>query len=192
MKYLKHFLLWSKVKVKVAHSYPTLRDLMDCVQSMEFSRLEYWRGSRFLLQGIFPTQGSNPSLLHSGRLFYHLSHQGRSRILEWVGYPFSRGSSQPRNQTPESPALQADSLPAEQYTREALLWSKLPLKNHNVHFILPVFYSSRVGRSKQAATKENDSSEEIDVFQGSSPVNDENPQEETEEEEVSTVNVCVF
>lgn len=52
-----------------------------------------------------------------------------------------------------------------------------------------MFYSSRVGRSKQAATKENDSSEEIDVFQGSSPVNDENPQEETEEEEVSTVNV---
>lgn len=48
---------------------------------------------------------------------------------------------------------------------------------------------SRVGRSKQAATKENDSSEEIDVFQGSSPVNDENPQEETEEDEVSTVNV---
>ena len=55
-----------------------------------------------------------------------------------------------------------------------------------------MFYSSRVGRSKQAATKENDSSEEIDVFQGSSPVNDENPQEETEEDEVSTVNVCVF
>ena len=55
-----------------------------------------------------------------------------------------------------------------------------------------MFYSSRVGRSKQAATKENDSSEVIDVFQGSSPVNDENPQEETEEEEVSTVNVCVF
>ncbi|GAB5566275.1 sister chromatid cohesion protein PDS5 homolog B isoform X1 [Prionailurus iriomotensis] len=47
---------------------------------------------------------------------------------------------------------------------------------------------SRVGRSKQAATKENDSSEEVDVFQGSSPVNDDVPQEETEEEEVSTVN----
>lgn len=54
-----------------------------------------------------------------------------------------------------------------------------------------MFYSSRVGRSKQAATKENDSSEEVDVFQGSSPVNDDIPQEETEEEEVSTVNVCV-
>ena len=33
-------------------------------------------------------------------------------ILRWVASPFSRGSSQPRNQT-GSPALQADSLPAE-------------------------------------------------------------------------------
>jgi len=24
---------------------------------------------------------------------YHLSHQGNPRILEWVAYPFSRGSS---------------------------------------------------------------------------------------------------
>lgn len=68
----------------------------------------------------------------------------------------------------------------------------LLLKDQNVHFILYLFYSSRVGRSKQAATKENDSSEEVDVFQGSSPVNDDIPQEETEEEEVSTVNVCVY
>ena len=30
------------------------------------------------------------------------------RILEWVAFPFSRGSSQPR-----SPALQADTLPAD-------------------------------------------------------------------------------
>ena len=28
-----------------------------------------------LLQGIFPTQGSNPGLLHSRWIFYHLSHQ---------------------------------------------------------------------------------------------------------------------
>ena len=28
-----------------------------------------------------------------------LSHKGRPRIMEWVDYPFSRGSSQPRNQT---------------------------------------------------------------------------------------------
>ena len=34
------------------------------------------------------------------------------RILGWVAFPFSRGSSQPRIE-PRSPTLQADSLPAE-------------------------------------------------------------------------------
>ena len=56
-------------------------------------------GCHALLQGIFPTQGSNPSLLHCRWILYHLSHQGSPRILEWVAYPFSRGSSQPRNWT---------------------------------------------------------------------------------------------
>ena len=32
--------------------------------SMGFSRQEYWSGLYFLLQGIFPTQESNPGLLH--------------------------------------------------------------------------------------------------------------------------------
>ncbi|KAI6078510.1 Sister chromatid cohesion protein PDS5-like protein B isoform X4 [Aix galericulata] len=48
---------------------------------------------------------------------------------------------------------------------------------------------SRAGRSKQAASKENESSEEMDVFQSTSPVSDDIPQEEVmEEEEVSTIN----
>ena len=43
---------------------------------MEFSRLEYWSGLPFLLQGIFPTQASNPRLPHCRQTLYHLSHQG--------------------------------------------------------------------------------------------------------------------
>ena len=39
-------------------------------------------GSLSLLQGIFPTQGSNPGLPHCRRILYQLSHQGISRILE--------------------------------------------------------------------------------------------------------------
>ena len=34
-------------------------------------------GGHALLQGIFPTQGSNPGLPHCGQTLYHLSHQGR-------------------------------------------------------------------------------------------------------------------
>ena len=56
-------------------------------------------GSLSLLQVIVPTQGSNPSLPHCRRILYQLSHKGSPRILEWVAYPFSSGSSQPRNQT---------------------------------------------------------------------------------------------
>ena len=56
-------------------------------------------GSLSLLQGIFPTQGSSPGLLHCRRILYQLNHQGRPRILEWVTYPFSSRSSRPRNQT---------------------------------------------------------------------------------------------
>ena len=56
-------------------------------------------GSLSLLQGIFPTWGSNPSLPHCGWILYQLSHKGNPRILEWVAYPFSCGSSPPRNRT---------------------------------------------------------------------------------------------
>ena len=35
----------------------------------------------FLFQGIFLTQGSNPSLLHCRQILYHLSHQGSHLIF---------------------------------------------------------------------------------------------------------------
>ena len=56
-------------------------------------------GSFSLLQGIFPTQGSNPGFPHCRQILYHLSHKGSPRILEWVAYPFSSGSSRPSNWT---------------------------------------------------------------------------------------------
>ena len=56
-------------------------------------------GSHFPLQGIFPTQGSNPGLLHCRQILYCLSHQGSPRILKWVAYPFLRGSFWPRDWT---------------------------------------------------------------------------------------------
>ena len=66
--------------------------------SMEFSRPEYCNGySHSLLQGIFPTQGLNPGLLHCRQILYHLNHQRspsicvsflersiKTRIILWV------------------------------------------------------------------------------------------------------------
>ena len=49
------------------------------------------------LQGIFPSQGSNLHLPHHRHTLYQLSYKGSPRIMEWVAYPFSSGSSQPRN-----------------------------------------------------------------------------------------------
>ena len=46
----------------------------------------------------------------------------QAKILEWVAFPFSRGSSQPR-----SPTLQADYLPAEpQGSPRILEWVAYP------------------------------------------------------------------
>ena len=44
-----------------------------------------------------PTQGSNPGLPHCRQILYQLSHKESPRILEWVAYPFSSRSSQPRD-----------------------------------------------------------------------------------------------
>ena len=56
-------------------------------------------GCHALLQEIFPTRGSNPGLPHSRQILYCLSHQGSPRVLEWVAYSFSRGTSQPENRS---------------------------------------------------------------------------------------------
>ena len=56
-------------------------------------------GSLSLLQGIFPTQRSNPGLPLCREILYQLSHKGSLRIQEWIAYPLSSGSSWPRNWT---------------------------------------------------------------------------------------------
>ena len=56
----------SAIPWTVAHQAPLSMDFPDKTTGV---------GSHFLLQGIFPTQGSNWHLLHSRQILYHLSHQ---------------------------------------------------------------------------------------------------------------------
>ena len=49
--------------------------------SMGFSRQEYWSGLPFPSPGYFPTQGSNPGLLHCRQTLYHLSQQGNHLLF---------------------------------------------------------------------------------------------------------------
>ena len=80
---------------EVAQSCPTLCDPMDCslsgssVHGIFQARVH----CRFLLQGIFLTQKSNPGLSHCRQTLYHLSHQGSPREdsspLNWKSASFT-------------------------------------------------------------------------------------------------------
>ena len=89
---------WAKCEVKVIQLCLTLCDHMD-YSPWNSPGQNTGVGNLSLLQGIFPTQGMNAGLLHCMWNLYQLSHRGSPRILEWVAYPFSSRSSQPRNQT---------------------------------------------------------------------------------------------
>ena len=91
------FVISQRVEVEVTQLCLTLCDPMDCPWNSPGQNTGV--GSLFLLQGIFPTQGSNPGLSHCRQILYQLSHKGSPRTLEWVDYPISSGSFQFRNRT---------------------------------------------------------------------------------------------
>ena len=63
------------MKVKVAHSCPTLRT-NELYSSWNSPGQKTGVDSRSLLQGIFPTQGVNPGLPHYRQNLYQLSRKG--------------------------------------------------------------------------------------------------------------------
>ena len=92
-------------------------------------------GCHVLLQGNFPTQGLNPGLLHFKKILCYLNHQGSPQMLEWVAYPFSRGSSWPRNQTRVS--CMAGGFLTSWATRKALDVKEVDAEDHNKHGSCP-------------------------------------------------------
>ena len=93
------YLLWWKKESEseVAQLCPTLCNPMDsslhqAPPSTGFSRQEYWSGLPFLLQGIFPTQGSHPGLSHCRQTLYLLSHQSLAHfVLKLFSYCWVSG-----------------------------------------------------------------------------------------------------
>ena len=80
----KH-ILEDEVKVLVAQLCLTLCDPMDCspprlLCPWDSPGKNNGEGSHSLLQGIFPTQGSNRDLSHCRQILYCLSHQGSSEF----------------------------------------------------------------------------------------------------------------
>ena len=78
---------WGQNVCLVAQSRSTLCNPTDCSprgsSPWGFFRQQYWNGHHALLQGIFPTQGLNPSLLHLKRILYQLNHQGSQIEDKW-------------------------------------------------------------------------------------------------------------
>ena len=70
---------WSEV----SQSCLTLCEPMDTrlLRPWDFLGKSTGVGCHLLLQGIFPTQGSNPGLLHCRQTLYHLSHEGSPKSL---------------------------------------------------------------------------------------------------------------
>ena len=91
-------------------------------------------GSLSLLQGIFPTQGSDPGLPHCRWILYQLSHKGSPRILEWdlpdPGIELG------------SPTLQADPLPTELSRKP--LWQKVKVSQLCLTLCDPMDYTVHV------------------------------------------------
>ena len=80
------------MKVKVAHSCMTLCDTSPwnfLGQKTGVKAFPFSRGSSQ------PKDRTQVSCIAGGFFFYLLSHNGSPRVLEWVTYPLSRGSSNP-------------------------------------------------------------------------------------------------
>ena len=82
-KVLPIFLLKVKVKSlsRVQHFATPWTVPVKLLHPWDFPFKSTGMGCDFLLQGIFPTQGSNPGLLHCRQTLYILSHRGASIFL---------------------------------------------------------------------------------------------------------------
>ena len=131
----------------VTQSGPTLCDPMDC--SLPCSSLhEDSPGKNIgvdchaLLQGIYPTQGSNPGLPYCRQIIYHLSHQGNPNFVKLI--------IKPRNCAPSCVQLWHMLLPllgilfSSPLPDKTLLSFKNPFKCHLCMKLANDFYGQRL------------------------------------------------
>ena len=104
-----------------AQSCPILCDPMDCSPPAssvhgDSPGKNTGVGCIFLLQGVFPAQGSNLGLLHCRHIVYHLSHQGSPKNTGVGSLFLLQGIFQTQGSNPHLFHLlhwQAGSLPTE-------------------------------------------------------------------------------
>ena len=91
---------------------------------MEVSSQNTGMGNLSLLQGTFPTQGSNPGLLNCRQILYQLGHKETQEYWNGWSTPSAADLPDPGSKT-GSPTLQVDSLPTELSGSPVLLKSSL-------------------------------------------------------------------
>ena len=86
--YYKNFCTYMKVASKSCSvMYDSLQPL-GLYSLWNSSGQNTGMGSHSLLQGIFPTQGLKPGLIHCRQILYQLKYTESPRILQWVAYPY--------------------------------------------------------------------------------------------------------
>ena len=87
-------------------------------------------GSLSLLQGIFPTQGSTPGLLHYRWILYQLSHKGSPIQPKDTPFPVLNQSIVP------CPVLTVACWPAYRFLRRQIRWFGIPISSSIFHNLL--------------------------------------------------------
>ena len=108
----------------------------------QFSRQEYWSGLPCTLPVDLPNSGIKLRLPTLQVNFYQLTHQWSPKMLEWVGYPFSSGSSQPRNCTRISGRFCTSELPG-----------KFHINIHIISICIPYVYTYHIYMSENMINK---------------------------------------
>ena len=104
--------------------------------SMEFLRQEYWNGCHFLLQGIPPTQGSNPHLLHWQVDSLPLSHWEAPKSCARKDKIFIEGTREIRETRTTKPSLTGSVAKSRPQRREQEAFSiSIPLPTPFLSFI---------------------------------------------------------
>ena len=111
-KFYKKSRLWCKLPYESESEVTEL--CLSLCNPMDFSRPESWSGYPFPSPGYL----SNPSFPHCRQILNQLSLKGSPRILEWVAYPFSSWSSQPRNR------IGVSCIPGRFFTNQAIRGAK--------------------------------------------------------------------
>ena len=92
------------------------------------------QGCHFLLQGIFPTQGSNPGLLHCRQTLYHLSHRRDQRQTQ---------SSNPASHLPTQTGKTFAQTFAHPTPQQSVLNLELyPISNLNTCLVVKIYLES--------------------------------------------------